>query len=149
MAPINRAGPVVLGRPRPPRTLDAAGFQKAVAAGAHVVDGRSRAEFAAGHLPGSLNIELNDSFASYVGWFVPFGAAVALILPEPLDAALEEATVQLFRIGYDRLAGVLAGGPAAWVDAGIGRLDAVPDDHDRGTPRTGPRRQRRLRPRRA
>ena len=125
MAAINRAGPVVLGRPALPPSLDAAAFRAAMTAGARVVDARPRAEFAAGHVPGSLNIELDDSFASYVGWFVPFGAAVALVLPEPVEAALEAATVQLFRIGYDRVAGALAGGVEAWVGSG-GTLDAFP-----------------------
>jgi glyoxylase-like metal-dependent hydrolase (beta-lactamase superfamily II)/rhodanese-related sulfurtransferase len=125
MAPINRAGPVVLGRPAVPPLLDPAAFARILAAGAHVVDGRPRAEFAAGHLPGSLNVELDDSFASYVGWFVPFDAAVALLLPEPLDAALDEAVVQLFRIGYDRVAGGLAGGVEAWAGSG-GTLHSLP-----------------------
>ena len=125
MAAINRAGPPVVGRPVTPPLLDPAAFARAVAVGAHVVDGRPRAEFAAGHLPGSLSIELDESFASYVGWFVPFGAAVALVLPEPLEATLEEATVQLFRIGYDRVAGALIGGVAAWESSGD-RLDSYP-----------------------
>jgi rhodanese-related sulfurtransferase len=125
MAPINRAGPPVLGRPPAPPHLDAAGFAAAVAAGAHVVDGRGRAEFAAGHVAGSTNIELTESFASYVGWFVPFGATVALVLPEPLGEALDEAAVQLFRIGYDRVAGGLAGGLAAWAASGAG-VEAYP-----------------------
>ena len=68
--------------------LDPAAFARAIAAGAHVVDGRPRGEFAAGHLPGALNVELDDSFASYVGWFVPFGAELALVLPDPLDDSL-------------------------------------------------------------
>ena len=125
MAPINRAGPTVLGRPAAPAHLDPAGFTAAVAAGARVVDGRPRAEFAAGHVPGSMNIELTDTFASYVGWFVPFGTAVAVVLPEPLEEALEEATTQLFRIGYDRISGVLAGGLAAWTASG-GRVESYP-----------------------
>jgi hydroxyacylglutathione hydrolase len=125
MAAINRAGPVVVGRPATPLALHGAGVRDAIAAGAHVVDGRPRAEFAAGHLPGSLNIELNDSFASYVGWFVPFGAPVVLVLPEPLGDALEEATVQLFRIGYDRVVGALVGGTVAWAASG-GPLESFP-----------------------
>jgi len=125
MAPINRAGPPVLGRPVGPPHLDPAAFAAAVAAGAHVVDGRPRAEFAAGHLPEATNIELTESFASYVGWFVPFGATVALVLPEPLGEALEEAAVQLFRIGYDRVAGGLAGGLAAWATSGA-RVESYP-----------------------
>jgi hydroxyacylglutathione hydrolase len=125
MAAINRAGPVVLGRPAMPPSPDVSGFRAALVAGAQVVDGRPRAEFAAAHLPGSLNIELNDSFASYVGWFVPFGAPIALVLPEPMDEAIEEATVQLFRIGYDRIVGALSGGAAAWAESGD-RLEAFP-----------------------
>ena len=125
MAPINRAGPPVRGRPAAPPHLDPAAFAAAIAAGAHVVDGRPRAEFAAGHLPGSINVELTETFASYVGWFVPFGATVALVLPEPLDEALVEAVVQLFRIGYDRVAGALAGGLAAWSASGA-RVEDYP-----------------------
>jgi glyoxylase-like metal-dependent hydrolase (beta-lactamase superfamily II)/rhodanese-related sulfurtransferase len=117
MAPLNRAGPAVVGRPDRAPILDAAGFRDAIRE-AHVIDGRRRDAFAAGHLPGSLNIELTESFASYVGWFVPFGAPVALVLPEPLDGALDEAVIQLFRIGYDRVIGALAGGTAAWEAAG-------------------------------
>jgi len=119
---INRAGPVVVGRLPEIERLSADGLRAAAAAGAVVVDGRDRATFAAGHLPGSMNIELGESFASYVGWFVPFGAAVALVLPEPLDQAAREATTQLFRIGYDRIAGALDGGIPAWVEGG-GSLD--------------------------
>jgi hydroxyacylglutathione hydrolase len=122
MAPINRAGPIVVGHLPEVDRITADGLRAAVAAGAHVVDGRGRRAFAESHLPGSMNIELSDSFASYVGWFVPFGASVVLILPEPLDESTEEAVSQLFRIGFDRIAGVLQGGIDAWAAAG-GALD--------------------------
>ena len=56
---------------------------------------------------------------------MPFGAVVALVLPEPAPDALEEATVQLFRIGYDRIAGTLAGGTDAWASSG-GDLRSYP-----------------------
>ena len=118
MGPINRAGPAVVGRLALPPEIGSDAVRSAVAGGAHIVDARSREAFAAGHVGGSLNIELGDSFASYVGWFVPFGAAVVLVLPEPVEDALVEATTHLFRIGYDRIVGVLAGGVMAWVDAG-------------------------------
>jgi hydroxyacylglutathione hydrolase len=125
MAPINRAGPVVVGRlPDTPR-IGPDALRTAVAARAHVVDGRSRTQFAAGHIPGSLNIELTDSFASYVGWFVPFGAPVVLVLPEPLEESVREAATDLFRIGYDHIIGVLEGGLDAWVEGG-GKLGTYP-----------------------
>ena len=120
MAAINRRGPRVLGGYRPPLGLDAAGLDAASAAagGLTIVDGRPRDAFAAGHVPGSLNIELNESFASYVGWLVPFGGPIALVLPEPEVEALEEATTQLLRIGYERVLGYLEGGAEAWAGAG-------------------------------
>lgn len=118
MAPINRAGPVVVGHlPDTPR-IGPDALRAAVAAGAHVVDGRSRTQFAAGHIRRSLNIELTDSFASYVGWFVPFGAPVVLVLPEPLEDSIAEAATHLFRIGHDHIIGALDGGLDAWVDGG-------------------------------
>lgn len=118
MGPRNRAGPPVVGRPPRPSVLAPEAFEAALARGAVAVDGRRRREFAAGHIAGSLGIELGDTFASYVGWFVPFGAEIALILPDPAPAAIEEAAVQLFRIGYDRVAGVLEGGIDGWTASG-------------------------------
>ena len=108
------------------------------------------ATFAAGHIRGSLNIELGDSFASYVGWFVPFGAAVVLVLPDPVEDALVEATTQLFRIGYDRIVGVLDGGVEAWTAAG-GSVSSYPvvvraGDRGRARERLAPAPARRPRP---
>ncbi|MGZ9160765.1 MAG: MBL fold metallo-hydrolase, partial [Candidatus Limnocylindrales bacterium] len=126
MAAINRVGAAVLGGVSTPPPMSPEAVSAAVGAGgAVIVDARSRAEFAAGHVPASLNIELADSFASYVGWFVAFGAPIVLVLPNPQEAALAEATTQLFRIGYDRIVGVLDSGTEAWV-AGGGRLDSYP-----------------------
>jgi hydroxyacylglutathione hydrolase len=119
MAPLNRAGPPILGhRPSTPR-LDPADVQRALTDGALAIDGRRRRAFAAGHLPGSLGIELDDSFAAYVGWLAPFGAPLVLVLPDPLDDAVAEAVDQLLRIGFDRVVGVLAGGVDAWAAAGL------------------------------
>jgi hydroxyacylglutathione hydrolase len=125
MAPINRAGPAVLGRLPTPPALDPAGVRAALAAGATIVDARSRRPFAQGHLPGSLGIELKDDFASYVGWLVRFGTPLVLIMPRPAPDALVEATSQLIRIGFDRIIGWLDGGVEAWLADG-GPLDHFP-----------------------
>jgi glyoxylase-like metal-dependent hydrolase (beta-lactamase superfamily II)/rhodanese-related sulfurtransferase len=114
MAGINRAGPRVLGGLRLPGPLSPAAVADAVGRGARVVDGRDRASFARGHVAGSINIELNDDFASYVGWLVPFGSAVVLVLPEPAEEAAAEAVTQLLRIGYEWATGWLDGGVEAW-----------------------------------
>ena len=73
----------------------------------HVVDARPRSAFAAGHIPGSLGVELADDFGTWVGWLVPFNAPVVLVLDDDQD--LREAVVQLERIGFDRVHGVLRG----------------------------------------
>jgi glyoxylase-like metal-dependent hydrolase (beta-lactamase superfamily II)/rhodanese-related sulfurtransferase len=125
MGAINRAGPAVLGRVPGVPEIDAEAVRAAIADGAHVVDARSRRAFADRHIGGSLSVELGDSFASYVGWFVPFGAAVVLVLPDPFEDAAVEAATQLFRIGYERIVGALRGGVAAWAAAG-GTMSSYP-----------------------
>lgn len=116
MAPINRAGPPVFGEvPLPPaRSPDE--VAPLLADGATLVDARDGSSFAAAHVPGSLNVPLEESFASYVGWLVPFGEPVVLLVPD--HAALVETSTQLFRIGYEPLAGHLEGGIEAWRASG-------------------------------
>jgi hydroxyacylglutathione hydrolase len=117
MAPINRAGPALLHRLPELPALSPADIERLTEAGAWLVDVRDRAQFAGCHIAGAVNIELDESFASYVGWTVPFGARIALVLPDRSAAA--EASVQLLRIGYESLAGYLAGGMEAWLSAGL------------------------------
>jgi glyoxylase-like metal-dependent hydrolase (beta-lactamase superfamily II)/rhodanese-related sulfurtransferase len=120
IAPINRAGPRVFGDVPIPGGLAPFQVAERIEDGAWVVDGRERRAFATGHVPGSIAIELDDSFASYVGWIVPFGAPIVFVLPEDRseDEAAVEASTQLFRIGYEAVDGFLRGGVAAWTEAG-------------------------------
>jgi glyoxylase-like metal-dependent hydrolase (beta-lactamase superfamily II)/rhodanese-related sulfurtransferase len=119
MAPINRAGPRIL-RARPTlKALTTAEAADRIAAGAWVIDGRERSQFAAAHTPGAINVELGSSFSTYVGWVTPFDAPLVLVLPEPEGQSADEAVMQLMRIGYDRVQGYLAGGLTAWQEAGM------------------------------
>ncbi|MFR9778434.1 rhodanese-like domain-containing protein [Micromonospora sp. MS34] len=114
MAPINRAGAPALGTlPQPPEVTPA-DVTEALRAGVWVVDARDRAAFAAAHIPGSVNIELNSGFASYVGWLLPFDAPMLLILPEPAQESLPEVMTQLIRIGWSNVKGYLPGGVERW-----------------------------------
>jgi len=116
LAPINRRGAAVLGHLP---DLPAIGAAELARHGeAWVVDGRDRSSFAAAHLPGSVNIELNSGFASYVGWLLPFDAPLVLVLPEPQQASIAEALTQLIRIGWRRVIGYLDGGIEAWTGGG-------------------------------
>lgn len=116
MAPINRRGAPVLGHLPDLPAIGAADL--AQHGDVWVVDGRDRSSFAAAHLPGSVNIELNSGFASYVGWMLPFDAPLVLVLPEPAEASLAEALTQLVRIGWSRVIGYLDGGIEAWTGDG-------------------------------
>jgi len=117
MAPINRAGPPVLGGLPQVPGLSADGVAALVARGVGVVDARDRVAFAAAHVPGALNVELSSSFGAYVAWLLEFDGPIVIVVPDPVGEALEEAILQLIRIGWSRIEGVMAGGMAAWVAA--------------------------------
>lgn len=121
MADSNRAGPRILGKPPDPPPLSPHSFWVRQYQGLPVVDGRPRASFALEHIPGSLNIELDSSFATYVGWVLPFNVPLLLVIED--EAGRREAVVQLLRIGYEQVEGYLDGGIASWKAA------ALPTEH--------------------
>lgn len=84
--------------------------------GTVVVDGRARSAFAAGHLPGSVNIELDENFGTYLGWLFPFGTRFVLVTEADADPMW--AVRQGARIGIESIDGFLAGGTGAWSAAG-------------------------------
>jgi hydroxyacylglutathione hydrolase len=114
MAAINRSGPRLLRDYARPQGLSPAEVATRRDAGVWVVDGRWRVQFARAHIPGSFNVELDETFGSYVGWMVPFGEPLLLVLPEPVGEALDESVTQLLRIGYEAIEGYLQGGMEAW-----------------------------------
>lgn len=78
--------------------------------GAQVLDARPRAEFAAGHLRGSINVGLAGRFATWAGAVLdPERPIVVVAAP----GAEGEAALRLGRIGLDRVVGYLSGGFAA------------------------------------
>jgi len=118
MAPMNRAGPSLLADLPRPVPLTPEEVEDRIRAGTWVVDARWRFPFARAHIPGSLNVELDDTFASYVGWLVPFNDPLVLVLPDPVEETVREAITQLRRVGYERTLGYLVGGIEAWVSSG-------------------------------
>ena len=69
---------------------------------------------AAGFVPGTVGFTLGNSFATYVGWTVPWGAPVTLLGETPEQVA--DAQRELARIGIDRLAAAATGRPLDWAD---------------------------------
>jgi glyoxylase-like metal-dependent hydrolase (beta-lactamase superfamily II)/rhodanese-related sulfurtransferase len=114
MAEINRSGPRLVRDLPKPHGLAPAEVASRLDSGIWVVDSRWRIQFARAHIPRSVNVELEETFGSYVGWIVPFGEGVVLVLPDPTEEALEESVTQLLRVGYERIEGYLQGGIEAW-----------------------------------
>ena len=69
--PANAAGP---GEPdlTPPRRADAAEVRRRIEAGEWAADLRDRVAFASGFVPGSFSFALDGSFATYLGWVIPW-----------------------------------------------------------------------------
>lgn len=107
MAALNRAGPAPLDHRRPP-DLDGAALERWRQDGRWLVDLRPRRVFAQGHLPGAVNVELQDNLATYIGWVLPWGAQLALLADHPDD--IGAAQLMLARIGFDQLAGAATTG---------------------------------------
>jgi hydroxyacylglutathione hydrolase len=105
MKRINTLGPRLLhGFPRPER-LPAAGLEATLASGAAVIDTRHAAEYAAAHIPGTINIPLDSSFTTWAGWLVSPDRDVHLIIDDRCSTCLKEAVGHLAMIGVDRIAG--------------------------------------------
>jgi glyoxylase-like metal-dependent hydrolase (beta-lactamase superfamily II)/rhodanese-related sulfurtransferase len=111
MGPANAAGPAAPDL-SPPRRADAAELRRRIDAGEWVVDLRSRRAFAAGHLRGALSFELGDSFATYLGWLIPWGTPLTVIGSSAADVAAAQR--ELVRIGIDKLAAAADGPAGAW-----------------------------------
>jgi glyoxylase-like metal-dependent hydrolase (beta-lactamase superfamily II)/rhodanese-related sulfurtransferase len=79
--------------------------------GVTVIDARPRHRFAAGHVPGALGIELQDSFGTWVGWLTEHNTPLVLVMDPNQDGG--EALRQLARIGYDDVRGVVTNPPEA------------------------------------
>jgi glyoxylase-like metal-dependent hydrolase (beta-lactamase superfamily II)/rhodanese-related sulfurtransferase len=111
MAPLNAAGPEAV-EPALPVQVDPADLRRRIRDGEWVVDLRRRGAFAAGHLPGSVNVGIDGSFLTYVGWLIPWGTPISLVAPSPVEAMT--AVRELSRIGIDRAEAMAVGDPVRW-----------------------------------
>lgn len=120
---VNRAGPAVYGSAPPLQPLAPAEVEAAVDDGAELVDARSIDAFAAGHVPGSLSIPWRSQFATWLGWLVGRDRPVVFVADDATDRA--DLVWSCLTIGFERIAGELAGGVDAWAATGR-RLETTP-----------------------
>jgi rhodanese-related sulfurtransferase/glyoxylase-like metal-dependent hydrolase (beta-lactamase superfamily II) len=116
LAEINRRGPAVLDGAPTLAPLSPATTARLLDAGAIMVDVRPVPEYAGGHVPRSLSIPLRDAFATWLGWIASPDKPLIVIRSAEQDPA--EVAWQAAKIGYDDIAGEVAGGIGAWLADG-------------------------------
>jgi hydroxyacylglutathione hydrolase len=87
-------------------------------AGAQILDVRDPAEYAKGHLAGSINIGLGGQYATWAGTLLDRAKPI-IIIAEP--GREQESALRLGRIGFDHVKGYLEAG----MEALAGRPDLV------------------------
>ena len=111
MAPANSAGPLEPDLALP-RLADSSELRRRIDAGEWVVDLRSRIAFAAGHVHGTLQFELGELLATYLGWLIPRGMPLTLLGETAADVAAAQR--ELVRIGIERVESAATGSPELW-----------------------------------
>jgi hydroxyacylglutathione hydrolase len=114
MEALNLEGPPMIGSLPSVLPLAPDEFARQAAA-AQVVDTRTELGFGAGHVPAAVSIwELGLS--SFAGWFLTYDRPILLV--SETDDVKGPARL-LMRMGFDNVAGFLAGGMRAWHKAGL------------------------------
>jgi glyoxylase-like metal-dependent hydrolase (beta-lactamase superfamily II)/rhodanese-related sulfurtransferase len=116
-AQINRTGaPALAELPQLP-AVSPRELQSLLEQGVFALDVRPNADFAAAHVPGSVNIALAGQFASWAATILGLSARPVLVA-DTLEQ-YSEARMRLARVGIEDPRGYLQGGVAAWRQAGL------------------------------
>jgi hydroxyacylglutathione hydrolase len=104
MKRVNRAAELPVS-PAAPKALGLQDLEAALRDHAVVIDTRSAGEFAAGHVPGTLNIPIGKSFLNWCGALVPEDRDFYLLVEAEGDGSA--LVGDLAKIGLNRVAGIL------------------------------------------
>jgi hydroxyacylglutathione hydrolase len=116
-AEINREGASALKDLPPLNQLSPADLKLQMDLGVPALDVRPGDQFAACHVPGSINIPLSGQFATWAGTVLGLSSR-ALLIAET-EQQIEEARMRLARVGIEDVSGYLASGIGAWKQAGF------------------------------
>lgn len=115
MRDLNRAGPPLIYNLPHLRAYTARELRSLLDQKAQVVDIRSPTGFAGGHIPGTINIWRNG-LPLYMGYSLNYEDPIVLV--DDFDLSMGHVVRHFVRLGYDNIAGYLAGGFAAWFEQG-------------------------------
>lgn len=102
---VNREGPPILGAVAVPERMAEDRLPALLASGTTIVDTRPAADFAAGHIPGTLNIPYNKSFTTWAGSLLSYDRDFYLLVDAAHPGMLERIVQSLMMIGLDRARG--------------------------------------------
>jgi hydroxyacylglutathione hydrolase len=84
------------------KEMTAAELKAAMDKGVKLIDTRNKQDFEKGFIEGSINIQGNNSFATWMGWFITYNEPfILLAAPSQMD----DLTRKLMRIGLDNILG--------------------------------------------
>lgn len=98
---VNR--PLLVEVPKHPK-LAKEQFLTAYENGIKIIDTRDKTEFDKGFIPGSINIQGNNSFSTWAGWLLNYQEQFILVAE---DDQMEDLTRKLMRIGLDNIYGYI------------------------------------------
>lgn len=116
-AAINRAGATPLTELPELQPIAPTELKHMLDGGALALDLRPGDQFAAAHVPGSINIALSGQFASWAGAVLGLSSQPFLIADT--HDQLAEARMRLARVGIEDVRGYLDGGIEGWRRAGL------------------------------
>jgi hydroxyacylglutathione hydrolase len=104
MKKINKLGPPLTRSLPTPVNYDRATLDAVLEDGGQVFDLRNHGQFAASHVPGTINVSAdNNSFVTYMGWLVDYERPAYVLLPS-IDSE-REILADLRSIGIDYVPG--------------------------------------------
>ncbi|MBM3439248.1 MAG: MBL fold metallo-hydrolase [Bacteroidetes bacterium] len=97
------------------KQLDGAALKEAHDKGVKIIDTRNKVFFAQGFIPKSINIQNNNSFATWCGWLIDYNEPFVLVAS---SGEIEDLTRKLMRIGLDNIQGFVED-VRTWTDQGL------------------------------
>ena len=82
------------------KELSKSDLKAATAKGIKLIDTRNKQDFEKGFIEGSINIQGNNSFATWMGWFVSYNEQFILVAS---PSQMDDLTRKLMRIGLDNM----------------------------------------------
>lgn len=123
---VNAGGPPVLGNlPKAPALTPERFAQTIEQPDVQLLDARDMLAFGAGHIAGALNIGGQPNLSVWAGWLLDPDRPMALVAGT--DDDVPAILTLLWRTGFVRVTGYLAGGMAAWQEDGrqIARIPQI------------------------